>query len=203
MTKRIRVTLLNGTKRTSQDSASSKYFFLDWWRYFRFIDPSPASTYNSMSISHTAKIQDPTSPADRVVRCVFCCAWCEQKASVLPCNASSSPTWLSGHSCSYNPTKLMPGYVNGKKFRSSQNRVAGSEVACQSSSFRLWPLPRPDGSLGKRAGKNKEWTEPYPWKTVGHHNPDHSQPWDTTHLRDLRRWHAKQWEKEKNKDQNK
>lgn len=91
-----------------------------------------------MSISHTTKIQDPTSPDDHAVSCIFFCACCKHMASALSCDASSSPTWLGGHACSHNATKWMPGFVNGKKIWSSQNRVAGSEVGCQSSSFRLW-----------------------------------------------------------------
>lgn len=123
----------------------------------------------------------------------------------VPCHAmQAAPPCGSG---AMHATIIQPNWCQvmwmAKKYWSSQNRIAGSEVGCQSSSFRLWPLPRPEGSLEERAGKNKEWTEPYPWKWVGHHNPDHSQPWDTTYLQNLRRSHTKQWKKEKKHRQKK
>lgn len=78
--------------------------------------------------------------------------------------------------------KLMSGHANGKKLGFSQNRAVGSEAGCQSTSFTLRLLPIPEGFLGKRAAEDKERTEPFPQKTAGHHIPDKSQLWDTSHL---------------------
>lgn len=152
-----------------------------------------------MSITHTTELQDSTSPVDYLVGCRFCCAPWKQKANTLSCDAKQLPQVLEGHACSHKATKLMPGHVYGKKLWSSLNRIVGSEVGCQSCSFT--PLPLAEGSLGKRVGGNKEWTEPCPWQTVGHHNPDHSQPWDTIHLKKLRRRHRGRREKSKKSKQ--